>query len=31
MTAYTMGMSFTELEPVFADEYKKVPTDEIGF
>lgn len=31
MTAYTMSMQFTELEPIFADEYNKVPTDEIGF
>ena len=31
MTAYTMSMQFTELEPVFADEYKKVSIDEIGF
>jgi len=31
MTAYSMTMTFTELEPVFADEYTNVPTDEIGF
>lgn len=31
MTAYSMQMTFQELEPVFADEYRNVPADEIGF
>ena len=32
MTAYTMSMQFTELEPIFSDDYDKVPEkDEIGF
>lgn len=31
MTAYSMQMTFQELEPVFADEYNQVPADEIGF
>jgi len=31
MTAYSMILQFQELEPIFADEYKNVNLDEIGF
>jgi len=31
MTAYSMTLQFQELEPIFADEYKNVNLDEIGF
>ena len=31
MTAYSMQLSFTELEPLYYDDYDKYSTDEIGF
>lgn len=31
MTAYSMTLQFQELEPIFANEYTDIPTDEIGF
>ena len=31
MTSYSMQLSFTELEPLYYDDYDKYSTDEIGF
>lgn len=31
MTAYSMQLSFTEMEPLYYDDYDPLPTDEIGF
>jgi len=31
MTAYSMSLQFSELEPVYYDDYASIPTDEIGF
>ena len=31
MTAYSMSLSFTEMEPLYYDDYDKIPTDQIGY
>ena len=31
MTAYTMSLSFTEMEPLYYDDYTGIPTDQIGY
>jgi len=31
MTAYSMQLQFSELEPVYYDDYAEIPADEIGF
>ena len=31
MTAYSLDMQFQELEPLYFDDYQKLPMDEIGF
>jgi hypothetical protein len=31
MTSYAMTLSFTELNPIYAADYKDIPTDRIGF
>jgi len=31
MTAYTMSLSFTEMEPLYYDDYADIPTDQIGY
>ena len=31
MTQYQITMSFTELEPIFNDDYSKLPENSIGF
>jgi hypothetical protein len=31
MTSYAMSLTFSELEPVYAHEYKEIPTNHIGY
>jgi hypothetical protein len=31
MTAYSMSLSFTEMEPLYYEDYDEIPTDQIGF
>ena len=31
MSSYDLTMSFTELDPVYSDDYDRIPVDQIGY